>query len=261
MQDNFLHQLVREPTRGDNILDLVLSNSENLVKEVSVDDCLGNSDHKVITFQLEIKAVRSDNLMRVPNFRRANFEDFRKYLEEIDWTSTSGNGDNPHHEGVEELYNNFTIKLHTGQKRFIPSKKFRSGKNEPNWMNNRIKFLLGRKNGMYKKIKRGDNVQLNQFPALKRQIKREIRSAKRNLEVRTAREAKSNPKAFYQLYQTKAREKIGPLKDGEGEMVTDNAKMAELLNLQFASVFTEENLRDVPPAPDMFRNNDEDKLR
>ncbi len=36
MQDNILKRVVIEPTRGDNILDLVLTNNENMISEVDV---------------------------------------------------------------------------------------------------------------------------------------------------------------------------------------------------------------------------------
>ncbi len=36
LQNNFLKQLVTEPTRGDNMQDLVLTNNENMISEVDV---------------------------------------------------------------------------------------------------------------------------------------------------------------------------------------------------------------------------------
>lgn len=46
VQDNFLFQHVLEGTRGNNILDLVFSNRENLIENLEVGETLGNSDHK-----------------------------------------------------------------------------------------------------------------------------------------------------------------------------------------------------------------------
>lgn len=45
--------------------------------------------------------------------------------------------------------------------------------------------------------------------------------AKRNYEIRTAREAKANPKVLLQLNKIKARDKIGSLKSGEALVDTD----------------------------------------
>ena len=44
MEDNFLMQVVREPTRGGALLDLLVTNREELVK---VRSCLGQSDHEM----------------------------------------------------------------------------------------------------------------------------------------------------------------------------------------------------------------------
>ena len=49
IQDSFLTQHVLEPTRGDNVLDIVLSLKE-LVDNVKIHEPLGNSDHNQIHF-------------------------------------------------------------------------------------------------------------------------------------------------------------------------------------------------------------------
>ena len=48
--DCFLHQDVNEPTRGENILDLVLSPCESMVDNLVVHELFANSDHNFITF-------------------------------------------------------------------------------------------------------------------------------------------------------------------------------------------------------------------
>ncbi len=50
VQDNFLSQLISEPTRDKNILDLVLTTSTDYVQDL----CVGKpfSDHNLITFRL-----------------------------------------------------------------------------------------------------------------------------------------------------------------------------------------------------------------
>jgi hypothetical protein len=50
IQDNFLTQLVTEPTREHNILDLVLSTSSDSIKNLSVGEKFSN--HNMITFLL-----------------------------------------------------------------------------------------------------------------------------------------------------------------------------------------------------------------
>ena len=50
--DCFLHQHVNEPTRGENILDLVLSSCESMVDNLAVHELFANSDQNVITIDL-----------------------------------------------------------------------------------------------------------------------------------------------------------------------------------------------------------------
>jgi hypothetical protein len=53
--DNFMSQLVDEPTRGSNYLDLVLTSDEDLVQEVTVGEHFATSDHNVVKFNIIIK--------------------------------------------------------------------------------------------------------------------------------------------------------------------------------------------------------------
>jgi len=48
IDDNFLMQVVEEPTRRGALLDLVLTNKEELVEDVKVGGRLGCSDHEMV---------------------------------------------------------------------------------------------------------------------------------------------------------------------------------------------------------------------
>ena len=94
VQNNFLNQVIREPTKGDNILDLILTNQDDLVKETDVGKQLGNSDHCEIRFILQgEKDVRSVNKHRVPDFRKANYEGLRRHLKGISWSPLEREGE------------------------------------------------------------------------------------------------------------------------------------------------------------------------
>ena len=53
--DCFLTQHVSEPTRGRNILDLVLSKPEQLIEEVTITEPLGTSDHDTVDFKVPVR--------------------------------------------------------------------------------------------------------------------------------------------------------------------------------------------------------------
>ena len=50
IQESFLNHHVLEPTRGENVLDIVLPSQKELVDNVKIHEPLGNSDHNQNTF-------------------------------------------------------------------------------------------------------------------------------------------------------------------------------------------------------------------
>ena len=94
-------------------------------------------------------------------------------------------------------YAELVEKIRVAQDTFIPKKALRSNNSQPKWFTNKIKHLLGTKNGLYKKLKRGEVLVRDRLSSVKRELKKEIRKAKREYEMKIAREAKTNPKGFF----------------------------------------------------------------
>ena len=55
VQDSFLTQHMLEPTRGQNVLDIVLSSQNELVDSVKIYEPLGNGDHNQIHLDIKVK--------------------------------------------------------------------------------------------------------------------------------------------------------------------------------------------------------------
>ncbi|KAK4810641.1 hypothetical protein QYF61_007378 [Mycteria americana] len=83
--DNFLTQLVSEPTREGAPLDLLFTNREGLVSDVMVGGCLGQSDHEMIEFLIRGEAARGVSKTATLDFRRADFGVFRRLAERVPW--------------------------------------------------------------------------------------------------------------------------------------------------------------------------------
>ena len=49
------------PTRGDNILDLVRSNDEGLVENLTIGEFFGTNDHCVLKWDMVITKIRNKN--------------------------------------------------------------------------------------------------------------------------------------------------------------------------------------------------------
>ena len=59
----------------------------------------------------------------------------------------------------------------------------------------------------------------------------------------------------------KNKDKVGPLKDADGNLITNDEVTADLLNKYFGSVFTEENIKNIPVASKKFQGDGKDVKR
>ena len=85
MEDNFLTQLVSEPSREGALLDLLLVNREELVGEVKVGGRLGCSDREMTEFPILGKTKRGVSKTATLDFQRANFDLFKRLIDKIPW--------------------------------------------------------------------------------------------------------------------------------------------------------------------------------
>lgn len=81
-------------------------------------------------------------------------------------------------------------------------------------------------------------------------ITADIRKAKIDFESKIADKIKEDPKSFYAYVRSKSKTKttIGPLLNADGNIVMDNKGMVSILNDYFSSVFTKEDLENIPEA-------------
>lgn len=87
---NSLIQLVNEPTRGNNLLDLVLcEQSENIVSSLVVSEPYLWSDHNSIILSISCPNRNAKSQKRQPptrpNFRKIDVDSAKKFLSDVDW--------------------------------------------------------------------------------------------------------------------------------------------------------------------------------
>ena len=90
IKDCFLFQHVREPTRfregqTPSILDLILTNEENMVEKIDYQPSLGKSDHVVLSFTLNCFIEGVINPKKY-NFNKGDYESCVNYLSATDWS-------------------------------------------------------------------------------------------------------------------------------------------------------------------------------
>ena len=145
MQENFLIQSVKEPTRQDSILDLVLSTDENLVQNLKVGEHIATSDHNIIRGEINIAKKLEENNEKIYNYKRGNFNQIREKLGRIDWDHLFRN------KTASDMYDIFTTKLMKLVDRYVPKQTRRtSGKVQPKWFTREIKQVLIQKKSISK---------------------------------------------------------------------------------------------------------------
>ena len=83
-----LTQSIDTPTRGDAILDLVISNCPENLMDIDVCDSLGTSDHNIVNFNLAGNLSRPYQAPKlVYDYKNANWESFRNDLSSAPWDS------------------------------------------------------------------------------------------------------------------------------------------------------------------------------
>ncbi|KAK4825812.1 hypothetical protein QYF61_002417 [Mycteria americana] len=81
VEDNFLTQMVSEPTREGAPLDLLFVNREGLVGDVTVGGCLGQSDHEMIELLILGEVRNGINRTATLDFWRADSGLFRRLVD------------------------------------------------------------------------------------------------------------------------------------------------------------------------------------
>ncbi len=120
-------------------------------------------------------------------------------------------------------------------------------KHKPKWRTNEIETDISQKKHAHLKYNLTNNEDDRlHYGRLRQHTKKLIRENKRNLEVYIASTAKANPKEFYSYVRKKKvlTSTIGPLSLQNGQLKSDEKKMADLLNEYFASVFTKKDMSD-----------------
>ena len=86
----------------------------------------------------------------------------------------------------------------------------------------------------------------------------EVRKSKRNFEHKLAQNIKSDSKSFYAYVRSKqnVRDKVGPLEDNAGNIITQGFLMAEELNMHCSSVFTREDTSSIHVPETKFKGSE-----
>jgi hypothetical protein len=134
---------------------------------------------------------------------------------------------------------------------FVPNRFISTNKLRPNPItkDETLHFLLQRKRYLFKLYKKyRTKTNLNNYNAARNRVSYKIKQLKQDKESKIAKDIKLNPKAFYQYMASKMlkKEGVADLLKENGEFTTNDTEKCEVINKFFSTVFTIEDLDDVP---------------
>ena len=255
--DRFLHQHVDFPTNltphgnekmTETCIDLLFTDNRDTVASVKSNGHLGKSKHVMIEAEIIIPTMENKTDEMIPDYKKADFNEIRNSISAINWENILSEAD------TITSWELFKTKLLSTIEESIPKKKRRCS-NRPLWMIQNVMRTIRKKRRLWKwYCTTKDYEDYQAYQKTCSIARKAVRKAKRNLERKLARDAKTNCKPFYRYLNscTKTRTKVGPLRDDDGVLQTDDQKMAEMLNKTFISAFTEEDLSTMPTPEQLF---------
>ena len=262
--DNFgLVQIIEEPTRNKNTLDLVYTNEVSLFTEVEVmKSNLSDHDrielntnimiHKNLMNKNENLAKETENCIHNLNFNEKSieWEKIKKELEVINWLEIFNDKD------TESCLERITYMC----KKYIPIKKCNNRCKIPKKRKrlfNKIKMLRRSKS---KANKRKKDVIDRKIIEVEKEILNDKREERNYMEKKVIDNINQKPKLFFGLIKNKEKRnnKIGPFKN-EGEYVTDNKEICNTMVKQYNAQFSKNNNAKVL-MDDLFDNLKDDDL-
>ena len=172
LDNNGLTQVVEEPTRKNNILDLLITNQPSQV--LGVDVIHGVSDHDVVFAELDLRPVQYEQKPRqIPLYKKANWDLIRADMSLLKSTISTM------HEtaSVNDMWILFRDTLQSSITSNISYRQSKTKYGYP-WIGPELKRLMRKQHRYYKtKKKTGDPQHIQQYVELKHLVQKRTRQA------------------------------------------------------------------------------------
>ena len=250
MDNNLLSQYVLQPTRQRNTLDLFLTNNPNLVLQTKSEET-ALSDHNVVSIQtaynLSAKKANtkpnfSKHTFRSLDLHKADFEKINSHLNTIDWDYLK---DICSVAEFPELFRLIVLQICM---EYAPTKSHHSSNTNPH---QRHRNTLRRRKRKLKpqisalQIKNPESPKLTRLRAeiydIDKKIQESLTKQNREREGKAILKIIENPRYFFSYAKKHAKRKstVGPLLDENNDLEHDPKKMADILQTQYSSVFSD----------------------
>ena len=242
-------QHVTEQTRarGGNVpscLDLVITESEESVRDIRYLTPLGNSDYCVLVWKYMTEIEFQTDVIKRKCYYRGDYKRMKVLLGRINWREELRG------LSLNEAYNRFRDIILKIEDECVPTMEEVNGSTpKPPWLNRNTRMAARRKSFAYKRFRGSRSYYLHREYIKERdKSNRILKKVRREFEKKLYKEVKRNPKALYRYLNSgkQARVPICKLRRRDLGTETGNVKeTAEELNNFFHSVFVREDDSDI----------------
>lgn len=264
MRDFCLNQLINIPTRGDSILDVVMTNNDELIYNFTVNKT-NLSDHNIITVTTTIATTTTTDHKSSGstasksadvNFNKLNFlsksvpwDEFKKEIDKVDWTKLLHDTDpviqyDIIHKTCLDISGKFVPTRKPIKKKIIPRDR---------------KILMRKRTKLRKKLRyTTSDTNVHRIEAnittIEDKLKASVVAENMRKEIQAVSCIKTNPKYFYTYAsnKTNVRTGVGPLTTTTGKFIYEPEVIADLLRQQYESVFSHPHHEKVIKNPNEF---------
>lgn len=240
-----LHQAITCPTRGNNILDLLLTSSPDDIKTINT--LPGLSDHNLIHICIASPLKKKSPTRKViTDYKRANFDainhELANFLENFRNTHLK--------RSVNCNWELFKTTMLNLKNKYIPSTLIKSDSN-CQWFNKQLKLLCNRKKRLYRTARLSQSsTAWERYRACANQYLTELKAAKIKFFSHDLLSIlQSNPSKFWRMLSPKSQSNRISLTNADGEPIHAD-QCASALNDHFTSVFSSANTTDTVTLPE-----------
>ena len=244
MNDLSMHQVIDQPTRKNNILDLFFSTNLTLVNRITTAPPLTvQADHDIVFIDLNTRA----HLPRKPPnkrylYNKADWDSMRNKMASYVLPTAS----------VQKQWNHLEETIKSLIESFVPSAPPKPVKHKP-WMTRDVITLLHRRNRAFKSWKAKptpeNHEKYTSFRSTCQQKQRQAYKACRE-SIFNPEDHDSSKSMFWHFIKRKRKDtsSVAPM-GKDGVLLSDPQGKANILNKQYSSIFTPEKEETTPTSP------------
>ena len=256
-KDCYLYQHITEHTRqrgSDNPsnLDLIFSNEEDMISDIKIEAPLGRSDHSIIYFNFNSMTETSPPQFKTV-YQKGDYEKLKNILSKHDWENLKQQSND-----IDKQWDVFKNIFLDAENQCVPRKlTYVNGKLSKKFsipLDKKTLAKIKKKNKLWGRVRKqlAEDEEKIRYNRLRNQIRGLTRKSKKIMEKEIAKNAKSNPKAFWKYSQSKLKTRSGipdlVVEDDEDEpkYTKNDQEKTETFLRNFSSVFTIEPTDEMP---------------